>query len=404
MSLKIKSNGIQYNVPTIASLPTTDLEEGQVCVVAEEGRGGTFIYRVADAATNNGGTIFNGWTRQYDGAVEKSWFGSDALFQSFQIDGGSTTTPETLSNTVDDTKGISDEANFAGRTAGGFAPIGWIRHSYADGHLCQYDYVGTGGIINVWKNANNPTRRADKPSTFVGDGEFLRLLEHNLSGSSSHSLFRIDNDAVFEWMGGNPRAGKATATFSNAKTDDGFWGYNFLLTNPHDFSFNFDNMMRLQREVTDTRTLVNFATTNGVRYNALVAQYWAINNVNLVSLTPANNNLAMIGGGAFEYTSSSSGTVTQLTSKSTGVTLNTSAGQITMNNASLGAGTSVSFTLTNSRVSNTDTIIVNAANFAGYSTEIEYVANGATAIKLTNTTAGALTDAVLINFSIIAIS
>ena len=39
--------------------------------------------------------------------------------------------------------------------------------------------------------------------------------------------------------------------------------------------------------------------------------------------------------------------VTQLTSKSTGVTANTSAGQITMNAASLASVTNVTFTLTN---------------------------------------------------------
>ena len=39
----------------------------------------------------------------------------------------------------------------------------------------------------------------------------------------------------------------------------------------------------------------------------------------------------------------SGGTVTQATNKSTGVTLNTESGQITMNNAQLDAGTEVSY-------------------------------------------------------------
>lgn len=46
------------------------------------------------------------------------------------------------------------------------------------------------------------------------------------------------------------------------------------------------------------------------------------------------------------YSSAAQGTVTQATSKSTGVTLNKSMGKITMNAASLGAGASVTFTLT----------------------------------------------------------
>jgi len=59
------------------------------------------------------------------------------------------------------------------------------------------------------------------------------------------------------------------------------------------------------------------------------------------------------------YAASGQGTVTQATSKSTGVTLNKSAGQITMNNAALAAGAAVSFVLTNSTISANDTIIVN---------------------------------------------
>ena len=64
MSLKVKSNGINFNVPTIEDLPTERLEEGLVCVVTDENRGGVFVYREANALVNNGGTIFNGWTRQ----------------------------------------------------------------------------------------------------------------------------------------------------------------------------------------------------------------------------------------------------------------------------------------------------------------------------------------------------
>lgn len=76
MSLKIKSSGINFNVSTINDFPTDGLEDGLVCVVTDKDRGGTFVYRSADSAVNNGGTIFNGWTRQYNGAVNVKWFGA----------------------------------------------------------------------------------------------------------------------------------------------------------------------------------------------------------------------------------------------------------------------------------------------------------------------------------------
>ena len=53
------------------------------------------------------------------------------------------------------------------------------------------------------------------------------------------------------------------------------------------------------------------------------------------------------------------GTVTQATNKSTGVTLNTESGQITMNNAQLDAGTEVTFTVTNDKIAAADCVVVN---------------------------------------------
>jgi len=65
---------IDFSVDTIADLPTDMLADGATCVVAEEARGGVFIYRSSEAATNDGGTIFNGWHRQFTGPVEVKWF------------------------------------------------------------------------------------------------------------------------------------------------------------------------------------------------------------------------------------------------------------------------------------------------------------------------------------------
>lgn len=108
------------------------------------------------------------------------------------------------------------------------------------------------------------------------------------------------------------------------------------------------------------------------------------------------------------YSAAAQGTVTQATSKSTGVTLNKSAGQITMNNAALAGSTAVSFILTNSAISANDTIVVCvASNTTGsaagaYTTYISYLAAGSALITLRNlTTATSYSEAVVINFSII---
>jgi len=105
------------------------------------------------------------------------------------------------------------------------------------------------------------------------------------------------------------------------------------------------------------------------------------------------------------YSAAAQGTVTQATDKSTGVTLNKSAGRITMNNAALAGATAVSFTLTNSLISANDAIIVNVSGggtAAAYTTYISSMTAGSAVVTLRNLTAStSLSEAVVINFAII---
>jgi len=104
------------------------------------------------------------------------------------------------------------------------------------------------------------------------------------------------------------------------------------------------------------------------------------------------------------YSTAAQGSVTQLTSKSTGVTLNKSMGRITMNAASLAAGTSVLFTLTNSLISAGDVVVVSVSGggtAGAYWPFVSSQAAGSAVIGLYNNTGGALLEAVIINFAII---
>ena len=104
------------------------------------------------------------------------------------------------------------------------------------------------------------------------------------------------------------------------------------------------------------------------------------------------------------YNASAQGTVTQATSKSTGVTLNKSAGQITMNGAALAGGTTVLFTLTNSLLSAKDVLIVNVGSGGTSGAYWPYVANvaaGSAVIGVYNNTIGILSEAIVINYAII---
>jgi len=103
------------------------------------------------------------------------------------------------------------------------------------------------------------------------------------------------------------------------------------------------------------------------------------------------------------YGTGAGGTVTQLTDKSTGVTLNTASGQITMNNATLNAGTAVSFTLTNSAIAATDLLVLNhvSGGTAGAYTLNPQCGAGNAVITVRNVTAGNLGEAIVLGFAVV---
>ena len=104
------------------------------------------------------------------------------------------------------------------------------------------------------------------------------------------------------------------------------------------------------------------------------------------------------------YSTGAGGTVTQATSKSTGVTLNKVTGQITMNNAALAAGAEVAFTLTNSSIAATDVVAVSIASggtSASYATSVTAVAAGSCEITVSNLSAGSLGEALVLNFVVL---
>ena len=109
--------------------------------------------------------------------------------------------------------------------------------------------------------------------------------------------------------------------------------------------------------------------------------------------------------GTLGYTANAQGAVTQLTNKSTAVTLNKSAGRITMNNASLATATNATFTLNNTYLSANDTVILTISGGqttpGSYNVFANALATGTVSITLRNISGGSLGEAVIINFAII---
>jgi hypothetical protein len=157
-------------------------------------------------------------------------------------------------------------------------------------------------------------------------------------------------------------------------------------------------------------TVSSFAFTNANGITGVVSNPTTTPNLTLslgaITPTSITSNGGALFGNVIGYrqTSSIGGTVTQLTSKSTGVTLNKVTGQITMNSAALAAGAFVSFTVTNSFV-NTATVpyvaVASGGTTDAYHAFVTAVATGSFNITVQNITGGPLSESPVISFNLI---
>ena len=142
----------------------------------------------------------------------------------------------------------------------------------------------------------------------------------------------------------------------------------------------------------------------GVAFADQIISGGTVDNTPIGASTPSTvAGTTMYASTEIGYAAAAQGTVTQATSKSTGVTLNTSAGQITMNGASLATVTNVTFTLTNSTISAKDVLLLTVTNgtSGAYNAFVSSMAAGSATITLRNISGGSLSEAVVLNFAII---
>ena len=127
------------------------------------------------------------------------------------------------------------------------------------------------------------------------------------------------------------------------------------------------------------------------------------NGTERMRITSAGNVLVTSSGG-LGYGAGSGGTVTQLTSKATAVTINKLSGQIVTSNSALAANGTQSFTVNNSLVTAGDIVVCNwtsGGTIGNYFIRNYGVTTGSFVLNILNTTAGSLSDAIVISFSVI---
>lgn len=148
-------------------------------------------------------------------------------------------------------------------------------------------------------------------------------------------------------------------------------------------------------------TAPNYLNGNvGIGAVPTVSKLHVSGNTYISGAMSGGSSILSSGAGGIGYATGAGGAVTQLTSRTTGVTLNKTSGAITMFTAA-GSTTAATFTVTNSTVAATDVIILNQKSGTNlYNLEVTAVAAGSFNVTFF-TTGGTASDAPVINFAVI---
>ena len=203
----------------------------------------------------------------------------------------------------------------------------------------------------------------------------------------TNSWYQINADAVY---GANVQAFLAVPSSANlraAMTDETGTGVLVFATSP-----------TLTTPTLTTPTITNPTVSTGTFTSpALVTP--AIGVATGTSLT-ATGVIASTGTAGVGYAAGAGGTVTQGTSRTTGVTLDKTSGAITLFSAA-GTTSATTFTVTNSTVAATDVIILNQKSGTDlYDLMVTAVAAGSFNITF-RTTGGTTTEQPVFNFAVI---
>lgn len=172
---------------------------------------------------------------------------------------------------------------------------------------------------------------------------------------------------------------------------------NDLLADGTDTNIDIDITPKGTGEVNITKVDIDGGTIDGTAIGS-----------SSVSTVKGSTVLATQGAG---YAAGAGGTVTQLTSRTTGVTLNQACGEITLFAGSLAGHEADEFTLTNSEIAATDVVIVNIKSGAGaaerkyYTVTVTSVSAGSCTISIGNNDNGTVpatgTDTLVLSFAVI---
>lgn len=288
--------------------------------------------------------------------------------------------------------------------------------------------------VEVTNYSSTVTTPGFSPGSVYVQGETLGLFIGSGGGTLTGTVYDAD---IALWVGANGAKFRTGIGFSNVGlTPDVSTGYQHAIMLPakarlewYDSTNSTAYAFTMHSEISDTTHQMFVIATNtglainntggnpifnlgyvasAVNYVGLtpsvttaapsVSAFGTDSNINLM-LTPKGTGTVLTAGAGLGYGTGAGGAVTQITSRTTGVTLNKATGQITMFSAA-GSATAATFTVTNSTVAATDTIDLNQKSGTNlYNLVVSAVAAGSFNITF-YTTGGTATDAPVINFTI----
>jgi len=314
-------------------------------------------------------------------------------FEFASADGGTTIwifddsrAPDTIRSTffIDNATAATSNVTGALRVTGGVGVGGNI---YTAGNVYSSRIFGDGGFLS------NVTVASNVAVTQIANGASAMAVNGS-GGNISITVGGMANVAVFTTTGldlngnivGNANVSGEVYSAGNINVNSGsyFLGDGSLLSNISPNHVFFAN------------SYMGFGIANG---NANIS---VGSSANVAVFTPSaaifDSNVVVLGASGVV-----SNVVTTGNLAVNPVTLNTIAGQITLNNQNLGAGSHATFVLNNTAIANTDVMIINhvsGGTIGAYTFDVS--CNTANAnVTITNRTGGALAEAPVIRFAVI---
>lgn len=238
-------------------------------------------------------------------------------------------------------------------------------------------------------------RRRDAPKTGAELSAYI-YCDNRTAGSGAIGLTFNNSGAQFDWN----HNGATSCVVSNTNTGSSS-NARIALTADHG-TFEIYNTSTAGSAL----TFLSSPGTGGVywnfsgsfRFRSFGGTNYAV--VSSTGISSVGNVVSTSATGGIGYSTGAGGAVTQATSRTTGVTLNTVCGSITLVSAA-GSATPASFTVTNSAVAATDTVIVSQKSGTDkYAVMVTAVADGSFQLTFWDLT-GTTTEQPVFSFSVI---